>query len=702
MRVTCDGCGAKYAIADERLQGRSVRVKCKKCGTSIAVGALNASGAAPAEPTWTVLLDDGDQKPVTPGQLAELYRDGTVHDDSYLWKEGMDDWLPLGELDEAKRVVAGLPEPGVEVTAVPVVDPAPVERARRAGGPGANLFGDGATPKAPGVASPAPGVATLRSETTPLSPRASGLPRPSGEVTPRTAAVAQRPGGEAAPFSSRSGASPISQRGGAVPSSQRPAASPISQRSGADSLFGPSSSSPSSRRQGADVVPSSRSGVPSSGRSSYDDRVNSTLSGSRNDDSVLFSVASLSASAKKNSSEAPIDLASLAAPAPAPAAAPVTPAPGVITSESEASGMIDMRILSTMHGKSPKKEGAREDRVDDLINMGLTGSLFGGSSAPLTSPLLAPPSFEAPPPPPPPEFAPEVPPQVAEVAPSSGGTARDAEAPPMAAAAMQQGATRSKMPRWAPWAAGAVGLGLLGVIGLSALGGPSDTTKKEATPTAAKANDGAKQAPDPARETAARAPAAAEAPAVPEATPPPAETAAPTEVPPKVDEGAGQVAAARPEVAAAPAAPARPGDTRKRDEESGKKRREREEAEKKEAEQQRRAEQEKKAAEGRAAAAAAAAVAAPAGTAPFDRGAASAALSSASGGVGGCKKADGPTGLGRVAVTFAPSGVVSSAVVEGPPYAGTPVGACVANKFRGAKVPAFSGSAITVKKSFSL
>ncbi|HEU4534822.1 MAG TPA: hypothetical protein VFS00_11915, partial [Polyangiaceae bacterium] len=58
--------------------------------------------------------------------------------------------------------------------------------------------------------------------------------------------------------------------------------------------------------------------------------------------------------------------------------------------------------------------------------------------------------------------------------------------------------------------------------------------------------------------------------------------------------------------------------------------------------------------------------------------------------------------LGRVAVTFAPSGAVSNAVVEGPPFAGTPVGGCVAAKFRAAKVPAFAGSAITVKKSFSI
>jgi hypothetical protein len=89
-------------------------------------------------------------------------------------------------------------------------------------------------------------------------------------------------------------------------------------------------------------------------------------------------------------------------------------------------------------------------------------------------------------------------------------------------------------------------------------------------------------------------------------------------------------------------------------------------------------------------------------TAPFDRGAAISSLNAAAGGASGCKKPDGPTGTGRVAVTFAPTGRVTSANVEGPPFAGTSVGGCVAARFRGASVPAFAGSPVTVHKSFSI
>jgi predicted Zn finger-like uncharacterized protein len=87
---------------------------------------------------------------------------------------------------------------------------------------------------------------------------------------------------------------------------------------------------------------------------------------------------------------------------------------------------------------------------------------------------------------------------------------------------------------------------------------------------------------------------------------------------------------------------------------------------------------------------------------PFSKASAISALGGAASAAAGCKKAGGPTGVGKVQVTFAPSGRVTSATVMGPPFAGTPVGGCVAGRFRSAKVPAFSGSPVTVSKSFAI
>jgi len=87
--------------------------------------------------------------------------------------------------------------------------------------------------------------------------------------------------------------------------------------------------------------------------------------------------------------------------------------------------------------------------------------------------------------------------------------------------------------------------------------------------------------------------------------------------------------------------------------------------------------------------------------APINRSAASAALSAAAGSAGSCRREGGPTGPGTAIVTFSPDGPVASVTLAAP-FAGTPVGACVQNVFKGAHVPAFSGSSVTLRKSFRI
>jgi serine/threonine-protein kinase len=91
----------------------------------------------------------------------------------------------------------------------------------------------------------------------------------------------------------------------------------------------------------------------------------------------------------------------------------------------------------------------------------------------------------------------------------------------------------------------------------------------------------------------------------------------------------------------------------------------------------------------------------PSERAPLSRGAAMATLSSAASSAMGCKRAGGPTGTGSATITFSPDGPVKSVAVSAP-FAGTPVGQCVATVFRAAHVPPFSGSAVTLPKSFQI
>jgi hypothetical protein len=91
----------------------------------------------------------------------------------------------------------------------------------------------------------------------------------------------------------------------------------------------------------------------------------------------------------------------------------------------------------------------------------------------------------------------------------------------------------------------------------------------------------------------------------------------------------------------------------------------------------------------------------PSGT-EFDATAAGSALSRATGEASACRAPGDPTGTARVTVTFAPSGRVTSAVLSGPPYAGTQTGGCIARTLRNAVVPAFSGAPVQVSRTITI
>ena len=84
---------------------------------------------------------------------------------------------------------------------------------------------------------------------------------------------------------------------------------------------------------------------------------------------------------------------------------------------------------------------------------------------------------------------------------------------------------------------------------------------------------------------------------------------------------------------------------------------------------------------------------------PFDRSAAAGALARVS--VAQCA-ASGQVGTGHVTVTFAPSGRVSSVIVDDPSFSGTPAGRCVTAAFFAASVAPFEGGQVRVGKSFNL
>jgi len=48
MKITCQSCQSKYNVADEKVQGKIVKIRCRKCGATIVV---NGTGGAAANGT---------------------------------------------------------------------------------------------------------------------------------------------------------------------------------------------------------------------------------------------------------------------------------------------------------------------------------------------------------------------------------------------------------------------------------------------------------------------------------------------------------------------------------------------------------------------------------------------------------------------------------------------------------------------------
>lgn len=140
MKVSCQACGAKYTIADDKVRGRKVKIRCKSCGTPIVVDGNApaeaddaASAAAPAvsiEPpavsggSWSVNLSETDQRTMTTQEIVDAWKTGVLTNDAYVWKDGMGDWVAI--LDSELKPLLAAPATGATPFAAntPFVPPA--------------------------------------------------------------------------------------------------------------------------------------------------------------------------------------------------------------------------------------------------------------------------------------------------------------------------------------------------------------------------------------------------------------------------------------------------------------------------------------------------------------------------------------------------------------------------------------------------
>ncbi|MBW2190526.1 MAG: zinc-ribbon domain-containing protein [Deltaproteobacteria bacterium] len=117
MKIVCDSCGAKYSIADEKVAGKIFKIRCKKCSSVLEVrgdqtgahpfGGVTSPQGPGGEPTWYIVVDGEQQGPLRPIELSQLFAKGSVGLDSYVWKEGFDDWKVAGDVADLATVFGG-------------------------------------------------------------------------------------------------------------------------------------------------------------------------------------------------------------------------------------------------------------------------------------------------------------------------------------------------------------------------------------------------------------------------------------------------------------------------------------------------------------------------------------------------------------------------------------------------------------------
>ena len=93
MRHSCEHCKTHYEIPDEKVAGRFLKVRCKKClGTMHVVGLkpLDASGANGA--VWWAALGNEPLGPYREDEVLTLVAGGSVHARTRMWCAGMHGW----------------------------------------------------------------------------------------------------------------------------------------------------------------------------------------------------------------------------------------------------------------------------------------------------------------------------------------------------------------------------------------------------------------------------------------------------------------------------------------------------------------------------------------------------------------------------------------------------------------------------------
>jgi predicted Zn finger-like uncharacterized protein len=131
MKIVCDSCATKYSISDDKVRGKVFKIRCKKCSHIIVVRGTTDAAAAPvvaapaSEGGWHLVVDGEQVGPLPESEIRARIERGEINGETYIWKEGMADWLKLATVPDFSDSV-----------------PAPAAGEAAAGGVASDLFSD--------------------------------------------------------------------------------------------------------------------------------------------------------------------------------------------------------------------------------------------------------------------------------------------------------------------------------------------------------------------------------------------------------------------------------------------------------------------------------------------------------------------------------------------------------------------------------
>jgi DNA-directed RNA polymerase subunit RPC12/RpoP len=107
VKFACSDCGSRYALPAERLKGRVLTIRCKSCGSLFEVqdtwSVPPSSVIARGDRVWFVAVNKQHIGPMTAQDVRERLDAGQISAQTHAWRQGLQRWVQLQDLDEFRN-----------------------------------------------------------------------------------------------------------------------------------------------------------------------------------------------------------------------------------------------------------------------------------------------------------------------------------------------------------------------------------------------------------------------------------------------------------------------------------------------------------------------------------------------------------------------------------------------------------------------